>query len=179
MEMVRPARYVVLTGLWDGEKPVKCTLGIRDRQILYQRSHHKCENPACGNEIEFSEMQVGHKKAYSKGGGTTLRNSVALCWRCNKLQGTDNWEVFLKKQGVTVHVDGVKQLLKKLSLSELKFLAAKHGVKLKGIFVEGGLFSSDYRQAPSKNQYVKALTRVVSESDVKSDLSEMLDSRLR
>ena len=177
--MVRPARSTVLTGLWDDEKPVKRTLGIRDRQILFERSHHKCENPTCGKDIEFSEMQVGHKKAYSKGGVTTLKNSVALCWRCNKLQGTDNWQVFLKKQGVVVTGDGVKQLLKKLSLSELKFLAAKHGVKLKGIFVEGGLFSGDYRQAPSKNQYVKALTKVVSQNNVKSDLSEMLDSRLR
>ena len=124
-------------------------------------------------------MQVGHKKAYSKGGGTTLKNSVTLCWRCNKLQGTDNWEVFLKKQGVTVPVDGVRQLLKKLSLSELKFLAAKHGVRLKGKFVEGGLFTSDYRQAPSKNQYVNALARLVSENDVKSGLSEKLNSRLQ
>ena len=177
--MVRPARSIVMTGLWDDEKPVKRTLGIRDRQILYARSHQKCENPACGKEIAYSEMQVGHRKAYSKGGGTTLKNSVAICWRCNKLQGTDNWEVFLKKQGVAVPGDGVKQLLKKLSLSELKFLATKHGVKLKGRFVEGGLFSGDYRQAPSKNQYVKALAGLVSENDVKSGLSEQLNSRLQ
>jgi len=124
-------------------------------------------------------MQVGHKKAYSKGGGTTLKNSVALCYRCNKLQGTDNWDAFLKKQGVTVPGDGVRQLLKRLSLSELKFLAAKHGVKLKGKFVEGGLFTNDYRQAPSKNQYVNALARLVSENDVKSGLSEKLNSRLQ
>jgi hypothetical protein len=169
----------MVTALWDEDKPVKRTLGIRDKQILYERAHHKCENPTCGKQIEFSEMQVGHKKAFSKGGGTTLKNSVALCYRCNKLQGTDNWEIFLKKQGIDVPVDGVRQLLKKLSLSELKFLAAKHGIKLKGIFVEGGLFSSDYRQAPSKNHYVKALTKVISENDVKSDLSEMLNSRLR
>ena len=168
-----------MTSLWDDEKPVKRTLGIRDKQILYERSHHKCENPACGKEIEFSEMQVGHKKAHSKGGSTTLKNSVALCYRCNKLQGTDNWEPFLKKQGVSLPVDGVRQLLKKLSLSELKYLASKHGVKLQGRFVEGGLFSNDYRQAPSKNAYVKALASLVSENDVKSGLSEKLNSRLR
>jgi hypothetical protein len=168
-----------LTGIWDDERAVKRTLGIRDKQILYERSHHKCENPACGKELEFSEMQVGHKKAHSRGGSTTLKNSVALCWRCNKLQGTDNWEVFLRKQGVSLPGDGVRQLLSKLSLSELKFLAAKHGVKLKGRFVEGGLFSSDYRQAPSKNQYVMALAKVVSDNDVKSGLSEKLSSRLR
>src|SRR5439155_21852555 len=105
-----------MTGLWDDEKSVKRTLGIGDTEIIYERSHHKCENPACGKLIEFSEMQVGHKTAYSKGGGTTLKNSVALCYRCNKLQGTDNWEVFLKKQGIDVPTDRVGQLLKKLSL---------------------------------------------------------------
>jgi len=59
-----------MTGLWDDEKSVKRTLGVRDTEILYERSHHKCENPACGKLIEFSEMQVGDKKAYSKGGGS-------------------------------------------------------------------------------------------------------------
>jgi len=53
-------------------------------------------------KIEFDEMQVGHKTAYSRGGGTTLRNSVCLCYRCNKLQGTDSWERFLKKQGIEI-----------------------------------------------------------------------------
>src|SRR6266704_5371446 len=146
-----------MTGLWDDDKPVKRTLGIRDKQILYERSQHKCENPACGKEIEFSEMQVGHKKAYSKGGGTTLKNSVALCYRCNKLQGTDNWEVFLKKQGVAVPVDRLRGILNKLSLSELKYLAAKHGIKLKGRSVGGDLFSDDRYIAPSKTRYVKEL----------------------
>jgi hypothetical protein len=114
-----------MTGLLDEEKPVKRTLGPRDRQILYERAHHKCENPACSRkDIEFSEMEVGHKKAYSKGGNATLRNSVALCHRCNKLQGTDSWEVFMRKQGLEVATDGPKGLLSKLNLSELKYLAA-------------------------------------------------------
>jgi hypothetical protein len=45
-------------------------------------------------------MQVGHKTAWSRSRSTTLRNSVCLCYRCNKLQGTDSWAVFMKKQGV-------------------------------------------------------------------------------
>ncbi len=77
------------------EKKRKRTLGIRDKQILHQRAKYKCE--ACGKKVKFSEIQVGHKRAYSKGGSTTLRNSVCLCYKCNKLQGTDSWPVFLKK----------------------------------------------------------------------------------
>jgi len=44
-------------------------------------------------------MQVGHKTAASKGGKATLRNSVCLCYKCNKLQGTDSWPTFLRKMG--------------------------------------------------------------------------------
>ncbi len=79
-----------------GLKPKKKrTLSIRDRQILYRRAKGRCE--ACGRKIEFDEMQVGHRRAYSKGGATTLANAVCLCYRCNKLQGTDSFETLKKK----------------------------------------------------------------------------------
>src|SRR3989442_16021777 len=83
-------------------------------------------------------MQVGHKTAYPRQGGTTLRNSVALFYGCNKKQGTDSWEVFQKKQGKRVAVDNLKSMLSKLSMKELKYIATKHGIKLKGRYVEGG-----------------------------------------
>jgi 5-methylcytosine-specific restriction endonuclease McrA len=79
------------------ETPKKRTLGIRDKQILYERAKGKCE--ACRKKIEFSEMQTGHKTAASKGGSATLRNSVCLCYKCNKLQGTDSWATFIRKIG--------------------------------------------------------------------------------
>ncbi len=44
-------------------------------------------------------MQSGHKNPASKGGSATLRNSVCVCARCNKLQGTDSWATFMKKLG--------------------------------------------------------------------------------
>jgi len=81
--------------LWGSPKKRKRTLGIRDRQILYRRAKGRCE--ACGKKIDYDEMQVGHIKAYSKGGATTLANSACLCYRCNKLQGTDSLETLKKK----------------------------------------------------------------------------------
>ena len=78
-------------------KSQRRTLGIRDKQILLERARHKCE--ACNKKISFSEMQAGHKQAATKGGTATLRNSVCLCYRCNKLQGTDSWQTFMKKMG--------------------------------------------------------------------------------
>ncbi|MCX6775751.1 MAG: HNH endonuclease signature motif containing protein [Candidatus Micrarchaeota archaeon] len=78
-------------------KGSKRTLGIRDKQILYRRARGRCE--ACGRKIEFDEMESGHKNPASKGGTATLRNSVCICARCNKLQGTDSWATFMRKMG--------------------------------------------------------------------------------
>lgn len=83
----------------DSKSKGKRTLGIRDKQILYNRAKGKCE--ACGRKIGFDEMHSGHKLAASKGGNATLRNSVCICARCNKLQGTDSWATFMKKMGKT------------------------------------------------------------------------------
>ena len=79
------------------QKSSKRTLGIRDKQILYRRAKGRCE--ACRRKIDFDEMHSGHKNAASKGGSATLRNSVCICARCNKLQGTDSWATFMKKMG--------------------------------------------------------------------------------
>src|SRR3989344_5950902 len=87
---------VTVFGLFS-RKSSKRTLGIRDKQILYRRAKEKCE--ACSRKIAFDEMNSGHKNASSKGGSATLRNSVCVCARCNKLQGTDSWTTFMKKMG--------------------------------------------------------------------------------
>ena len=76
-------------------KTPKRSLGSNDRDILYMRAKGKCES--CGKKIDQSEMQVGHKTAYSKGGATTLANSACLCYRCNKLQGTGSLTTLKKK----------------------------------------------------------------------------------
>lgn len=81
--------------IYGSQRKGKRTLGIRDRQILYHRAKGRCEG--CGKKIDFSEMQVGHNRAYSKGGATTLANSACLCYRCNKLQGTGSLETLKKK----------------------------------------------------------------------------------
>jgi hypothetical protein len=156
--------------LWE-ERPTKRTLGIREKQILWERAGHKCE--ACEKEITFPEMQVGHKTAASKGGNATLRNCVCLCYKCNKLQGTDSWKTFLKKlgkQGSVSSSSGVKQTLKGLTLHKLRFLAKKHKIKVKGRIEEG--WFDDREIPPSKAQYVTALAKRLTEKDIESDLKE-------
>jgi len=144
----------------------KRALGTRDKQILYRNAKGRCQNPACNKKIDYDEMQVGHKTAWSRGGSTTLRNSVCLCYRCNKLQGTDSWAVFMKKQGIEDPKTKVKQSLENLTLQQLKLLAAKHRVKVTG-YVEEGLFSSR-RIAPTKRQYINKLSGVVTNADLRS-----------
>jgi len=152
--------------LWDDERDERRTLGIRDKQILYRNAKKKCQNPACGKEIEFDEMQVGHRRAWSRGGRTTLKNSICLCYRCNKLQGTDSWEVFLRKQGVKDEKAELRNALESLSIGQLKSLAKNHNIKVKGR-IEEDLFDT-YRKAPTKKQYVSKLQGVVSEEEIRS-----------
>lgn len=152
------------------ESPRKRTLGIRDKQILYRNANKRCENPACGKEIDFDEMQVGHMTAFSKNGATTLKNSKCLCYRCNKLQGTDSWATFLKKQNVVdpkaAAKETMKQSLEALSLQQLKALASKHGVKVLGRIEED--FFETRRAAPTKSQYVTKLSSVVTDADLRA-----------
>lgn len=155
---------------FDDGPPRKRSLGKNDRDILYINAKKRCENPACGTKLEYHQMQVGHKTAYSKGGATTLKNSVCLCYGCNKLQGTDSWAVFLRKQNVVDPVkakrETVKQRLQALTITQLKSLATKHGIKVQGR-VEEDWFETR-RIAPTKGQYVTRLSAKLQVADLRS-----------
>tara|TARA_Y100000310_G_scaffold120066_1_gene118796 strand:+ start:124 stop:660 length:537 start_codon:yes stop_codon:yes gene_type:complete len=149
---------------FDDEHDSKRTLGIRDKQILYRNAKGKCQNPACGKKIEFDEMQTGHKKAWSRRGKTTLKNSVCLCYRCNKLQGTDSWAKFLKKQGIKDKNATVKESLDGLSISKLKYIAKVKKIKVKGSSVQDS-FTVTFK-SPSKTKYINAISKKVSDAEV-------------
>jgi hypothetical protein len=98
---------------------------------------------------------------------------VCLCYKCNKLQGTDSWKTFLRKlgkQGSVSSRSGVKQTLQGLTLPKLEFLAKKHKINVKGRIKEG-LFE-DRKLPPTKAQYVTALAKRLTEKDIESDLKE-------
>ena len=114
----------------------KRTLTQREKTDLYLNAKKRCENPGCRRKLEFHEMQAGHKTAFAKGGATTLKNSVCLCGACNTRQGTDSWATFLKRQNVVDPVkakkETVKEKLRALTITQLKSLATKHGITVKG-----------------------------------------------
>jgi hypothetical protein len=158
---------------FDNGRDSRRTLGIRDKQILFRNAKGRCQNPSCNKKIDFDEMQVGHKTAWSRNGSTTLLNSVCICYRCNKLQGTDSWGVFMKKQGIVTEEAKAKQAkmnnkqrLEELTLPQLKLLAARHKIKLSGS-IEQSLFFKK-KLAPTKADYVKKLSAVVTASELRS-----------
>lgn len=101
-EYDRQFKRILGTGSFGyGNKPKgKRSIGVKDKHILYDTAKGRCKNPYCRKKISESEMQIGHKTAYSRGGSTNLRNAVCLCYACNRKQGTDSWEKFLKKQAI-------------------------------------------------------------------------------
>mgnify|MGYP001383990187 CR=1 FL=1 len=109
-------------------KDKKRGLSSKDKQILYTNAEGKCE--ACDREIEFSDMLAGHKDvAWSKGGQTILENSACLCFRCNKFQGTDPWDVFMKKiktKDKKIEVKADEIILKNLSLKQLRYIVNRY-----------------------------------------------------
>ncbi|HUU63054.1 MAG TPA: hypothetical protein VMX96_03935 [Dehalococcoidia bacterium] len=159
-------------GFLDAYDNRKRTLGIRDKQILYRNANGICDNPKCGRKIDFDEMEVGHKTAFSKGGNITLKTAKCLCHRCNKLQGTDSWDTFLKKQRVIVTNPKaeMKASLAKLKLGELKQLAKKHDVSVKGKIVE--YWFHDEHKAPTKAEYINKLSIIVTEKEIKTLLKD-------
>ena len=155
---------------FDDRPRAKRTLGIRDKQILYRNAKGRCENPGCKKKIDFDEMQVGHMTAHSKGGPTTLKTTKCLCYRCNKLQSTDSWATFMRKQNIKDPVVEKKQQakssLESLTLAQLKSLAKAKNVKVVGSIKED--FFESHRVAPTKAQYVRKLSGVVAQADLKS-----------
>lgn len=163
---------------WGDDRDSKRSLTLKQRKILYKNAKGRCQNPACNRKITFDEMQAGHKyRSWAKGGETSLRNAVCLCYRCNKKQNQDSWAIFLRKQGVVEPKTKLKQSLQKLKLPQLKRLANKHKIKLKGKTVE--TFFSSYRKAPTKTQYVNKLSGVVTLKEIASIPKEKVAKKKR
>lgn len=80
------------------------------------------------------------------------------------MQGTDTWATFLKKQGIKDETAKGKEKLGSLNISQLKALAKKYNIKVKG-GIEENLFGT-YRKPPTKKRYIKKLAGIVSEREI-------------
>ena len=157
------------------DNDAKRTLSFRDKEIIHKNAHFKCQN--CGKHVEFVEMQVGHKTAWSRGGRTTLKNSVCLCFSCNRLQGTDSWATFQKKQGKeVVSKDDPRKtelihILQPLKIGQLKELCDKLNVDRPKAKDVGGYFTE--MKAPNKSAYLRKIIK--SNADIEKIKALILD----
>lgn len=72
----------------------------------------------------------------------------------------------MRKQGVEDPKSKLKNSLETLSISQLKSLADKHHIKVKGTVVDD-MFDS-YRKAPTKKQYISKLAGIITEKELSS-----------
>jgi len=81
----------------DDDRDGRRSLTMSEKKANWSVRPHKCE--ACGKRLDFTEVQFGHKQAWSKRGRTTRGNTVILCCRCNNMQSTHSFAWLLKALG--------------------------------------------------------------------------------
>lgn len=129
-------------------------------EILYQQDN-KCAK--CHERLDPRATEFDHVKPWVAQGRTVTQNGAALCLKCH---------------GIKTHYERLKAIdsnkadtkpapalaLEKLSTKQLKYLADKHGIKLRGKTV-GDMLES-HRQAPTKKQYITKLSGIVTNNEL-------------
>jgi hypothetical protein len=128
------------------------------RRLVWERDNGVCQ--ICGKKVGQFDWELAHDKAHAKGGKLTLRNTFVAHSSCNSSQGTLSLRQTRRAIGITTPEDNLKKELKRLTVSQLRRLAAKSGIKVHGTVSEG--FFETTRVAPSKTKFVNALARKVN-----------------
>jgi hypothetical protein len=172
-----------MVSFWGADRPAprrkKIPKAVHDMVwIKYMKSKTDGKCYCCRTRtITIYDFEVGHNKAVATGGKDNLDNLRPICKSCNTSMQTQTIESFRAKHFAkpgTLSPEmklkqakaQVKQKLEHLTLPQLKALATKHGVRVPG-YVEEGLFGSR-RVAPTKSEYIKKLSAVVTPADLGS-----------
>jgi hypothetical protein len=142
------------------------------KKMIFLRDKGVCR--VCNEKVDPFSFEVGHDVAHSKGGKLTLQNAILICSLCNKSMRTLSLRQMRKQLGLPEPespTNNAKRALNKLSIRELKYLAKTKDIKPKGRVSEG-LFSST-TLAPAKKQYVLALSKVMTEDQIKVNLASI------
>jgi len=155
--------------LW-GEEPKKKSVPKKIlRRAVWERDKGICQ--ICHKPADQFDWALGHNRARSKGGQLTFRNTFVAHPSCNRSQFT----LTLKETrrivgGPQTEVERAKQILNRLPMVKLKFLAKKHDIVLRSKKVEN-IWESKIIP-PTKRQYVNALAKIVQADKVKKELLE-------
>ena len=136
--------------------------------------------------ITFFNFEVGHNKARIKGGSDDIENLRPICKTCNTSMATQSIENFrakhfssttsrlTKSSRRTLSSKMVKKKplskedLNKLTPTQLKFLANKHNIKVKGTTYNEYFFGtkiSSQTTPPTKRKYINELFGKVLEGE--------------
>jgi len=157
--------------LWD-DKPKKRKMIPKKllRKAVWERDKGVCR--VCGHKVDPNDWALGHNRARSRGGALTFKNTYVVHPACNRSQSTLTLKETHRYMGrPETDQDKARRLLNSLSGDQLKNLAERHGIKLKGKVVDSFLWRETL--PPSKRQYVNALAKVLTSRQVKVALGKM------
>ncbi len=130
-------------------------------EILVQQDY-KCAK--CHTRLDVRIAEYHHIKGWAAQGRTVIRNGAALCPNCHKL--TTHKE---RLKSIEIKSSGTQpvssQTLEKLSTKQLKFLAQKHHIRIKGS-TRWSLWDGDYTNPPTKRQFITKLKGLVTVNDI-------------
>lgn len=87
--------FNILNGKGKGHKR---TLSSGDKKMLWKTRPHVCA--VCHKRInDYFDVQFDHKRAYSKGGRTTIANTLILHRDCNQYKSTKTLTQIKKRLG--------------------------------------------------------------------------------
>lgn len=140
------------------------------REKLWERSRGKCE--FCGKSLRYEDAHVAHKVAVAKGGTDSLRNLMIVHPSCNLKMGTKHPSRAWRGLGMSEpRQERVKHYLKTLKIAQLRYLAKRNHVSVRGRVSEDWFSVS--KLGPSKRQYVTSLSGVLSVEDARTQLTRM------
>ncbi len=132
------------------------------RRLVWERDKGICQ--ICHKKVSQFDWELAHDKAHVKGGRLTVGNTFVAHSSCNSSQGTLSRRQVLRAVGLRTPEDNIREDLKRLTVSQLRYLASEKGVKVRGSVSEG--FFQTTRTAPSKGKYVNSLAKTVATRDI-------------
>jgi predicted restriction endonuclease len=130
-------------------------------EILYQQDT-RCA--VCHVKLDLRVVEYDHIKAWAASGRTITQNGAALCPNCHRLK-THKERLKSIDRKSTEMKPALSFSLDELSTKQLKFLAQKHHLRVRGS-TGWNLWDGDYTKSPSKRQYIAKLKGVVTANDI-------------
>jgi len=157
---------------WADDEPKRKVPPKVLKRLVWDRDRGICQ--ICHRKADPFDWELGHNRAVARGGRLTIKNTFVIHPSCNRSMATKTRAELARTLGLSLPGAQAREALSKLSMAQLRVLANKHGVKVKGRIEEGVFFwSENERKPPTKRQYVNALAKVLTAEDLKKEIARM------